>query len=136
MPTPFNPLPAPGDIVWCHFPEGLGTPGPKPRPALIIAVSRDDHAVQLAYGTSQKTYKIYPGEFALDPNDAGFSDSGLDRRTKFDLNRIVQLPFNSIWFTLSPSSTPQTPLPKMGVLHPSYIKAAQKAKAQAKNHNF
>lgn len=129
-PIPFNPLPAPGDIVWCHFPEDLGAPGPKPRPALITAVSRDDHAVQLAYGTSQKTDKIYPGEFILDPNDAGFSDSGLDRRTKFDLNNIVKLPFDSTWFTQSPNATPQIPPPKMGILHPSYFKVVREAQAK------
>lgn len=125
--TNFNPLPAPGDIVWCHFPELDGTPGPKSRPALVVGVSPADHAVMVAYGTSQKTKKIYPGEFALDPNDSGFSDSGLSRRTKFDLNHRIQLPFDSEWFEKAPGFAGHMPLPKMGVLHPSYMAAASAA---------
>lgn len=127
MPTPstlFRPLPAPGDIVWCHFPQSLGEPGPKPRPALVVAVSLADHAVMVVYGTSQKTDKIYPGEFVLDPNDAGFADSGLSYRTKFNLSTQVKLPFSHGWFDQAPGFAGHIPLPKMGVLHPSYMAAA------------
>lgn len=55
-----NPLPTPGDIVWCHFPitANLGNPGPKPRPALVIAVSPEHHVVKVVYGTSQKRTKF------------------------------------------------------------------------------
>lgn len=79
----------------------------------------------VAYGTSQKTDKIYPGEFVLDPNDAGFPVSGLSYRTKFDLNlnRQATLPFDHEWFDKAPGITGHIPLPKMGVLHPSYMRA-------------
>lgn len=130
MTVPFHPLPAPGDIVWCNFPQTLGNPGPKPRPALVVAVATAQHAVKIAYGTSQKTNKLYPGEFVLDPADAGFSDSGLATCTKFDLGQTVTVPFDSDWFSPSPGITPSTPLPKMGVLHPSYMPALQTAVRQ------
>jgi len=127
MTKKFNPLPAPGDFVWCHFPEIIGKPGPKARPALVVAVSVIDHAVEIAYGTSQKTDRIYPGEFLLDPSDAGFDDSGLACATKFDLNNCVKLPFDSDWFALNMGVYASIPLPKIGVLHPSYVHAAHKA---------
>lgn len=131
---PFNPLPAPGDIVWCHFPQSVGKPGPKPRPALVLAVAPTEHAIQVAYGTSQKTApnQLYPGEFALDPTDPGFQSSGLFRRTKFDLGNVVKIYFNSDWFSPCPGQVPQVPLPKMGILHPSYMGAAKKALGQIK----
>jgi len=126
---PFRPLPAPGDIVWTFFPqsEDLGYPGPKPRPALVLFISEEDHAVEIAYGTSQRTDKMYPGEFVLDPADAGFAISGLSARTKFDLGRTVRLPFNSNWFKPSPDVHVSSPLPKMGTLHASYMIAAGRA---------
>lgn len=91
----FVPLPAPGDIVWCAFPQLPRVPGPKKRPALVARVSRATHEVAVAYGTTQKTVQRYPTEFVLDPSDFGFAASGLSYRTKFDLAVIVQLPFDS-----------------------------------------
>ncbi|MBC3374253.1 hypothetical protein HU762_09895 [Pseudomonas sp. SWRI92] len=131
MTVPFRPLPAPGDFVWCHFPEVVGKPGPKARPGLIVAVFDDDHAVRIAYGTTQKTEKLYPGEFVLDPADPGFSSSGLTHRTKFDLNHEVQVLFDSDWFAPNQSVYACVPLPKMGRLDVSYYPAVQKA-AKAK----
>lgn len=127
----FLPLPAPGDIVWCCFPEVIGTPGPKLRPALVVAVSSQDHAVIVVYGTSQKTNRIYPTEFVIDPADAGYAVSGLSFRTKFDMDRELKLPFDSDWFAPAPGLTPQLPLPKLGVLHACFWKAAKAASANA-----
>lgn len=117
----FNPLPAAGDIVWCAFPQVLGQPGPKNRPALVARVSPTTHEVSVVYGTSQKTHQIYPTEFVLDPADSGFSSSGLSHRTKFDVATQVQLPFDSDWFAAAPGPQVNSPLPKMGILHPSYM---------------
>lgn len=128
----FHPLPAPGDIVWCRFPQALGLPGPKSRPALVVRVARARHEVAVVYGTSQKTRRLYPTEFVLDPADAGFVVSGLSHRTKFDLAVLVQLPFNTQWFAPAPGSVPQSPLPKMGVLHPSYMAVASAARGRVK----
>jgi hypothetical protein len=132
MTTTFNPLPAPGDIVWCHFPQSIGKPGPKPRPALVLACAPTTHEIMVAYGTSQKTdpHSIYPGEFVMDPQDAGFSVSGLTYRTKFNLADRVKIPFDSNWFEPAPGLDAATPLPKMGIMHPSYFKAAKKAQDQ------
>lgn len=62
------PLPEAGDIVWRRFPrQGLPAPGPKPRPALVVDIGclRDEPAVEVIYGTSQKVDRLYPGEFAI-----------------------------------------------------------------------
>ncbi len=117
----FNPLPASGDIVFCRFPQTVGVPGPKSRPALVVGVSKDDHEVQVIYGTSQKTDRLYPTEILLSQSDAGFADSGLCYATKFDTGTIVQLPFDNEWFDVAPGQMKLVPLPKMGVLHPSYM---------------
>ncbi|MGV7211197.1 type II toxin-antitoxin system PemK/MazF family toxin [Oxalobacteraceae bacterium A2-2] len=123
----FHPLPAPGDIVWCAFPQTLGEPGPKKRPALVARVSHATHEVSVVYGTSQKTHRLYPTEVALDPADSGFSSSGLSHRTKFDVAVQVQLPFDSDWFAPAPGPGVHSPLPKMGILHPSYMAAIANA---------
>ena len=128
MSTKYTPLPTIGDIVWCHFPQEMGTPGPKPRPALVIAVSTAHNLVRVAYGTSKKTGSLYPGEFVLDPSDGGFADSGLEVRTKFDVGNLVTLPFDDTWFAPSPLLKIGTPAPKMGSLHISYLPAAINAR--------
>jgi len=89
--------------------------------------------VQVAYGTSQKTGNLYPGEFVLDPNDKGFADSGLEVRTKFDVGNLVQLPFDDKWFAPSPLLKTGTPAPKMGSLHVSYLNAAISARTAYNN---
>jgi hypothetical protein len=125
----FNPLPAPGDIVWCRFPEALGSPGPKSRPALVLAVSPTTHEVELAYGTSKKTQQVYPGEFVVAQSDSGFVESGLSYTTKFDLSHRVKLPFNVEWFQAAPGCPGNIPLPKIGILHACFYKIAADAAA-------
>ena len=120
---PYFPLPTPGDIVWCAFPETVGQPGPKNRPALVVRVAPTTHAVSVVYGTSRRTDKLFPTEIVLDPTDAGFALSGLSYRTKFDLAVQVQLPFDGTWFSPAPGPQINSPLPKMGVLHPGYMPA-------------
>lgn len=126
MPKNFHPLPATGDILWSQFPQSVGTPGPKPRPVLVVAVSILDHAVEVIYGTSQKTNRIYPSEFVLDPSDPGFKISGLSYRTKFDFRQKVKLPFDSDWFSQAPKVV-NSPLPKLGTLDSCYFIAARAA---------
>ncbi|BCS51492.1 hypothetical protein JUNP479_4303 (plasmid) [Aeromonas jandaei] len=125
----FSPLPSIGDILWCHFPQApqLGTPGPKPRPAIVVAVSSSTNEVAVIYGTSQKTNKIYATEFVMDPSDPGFAISGLSFRTKFDCAARVKLPFNEDWFAIAPKWPSLSPLPKLGTLHPSYMPAITSA---------
>lgn len=128
----FDPLPAPGDIVWCLFPETVGQPGPKPRPALVLAVAPELKAITVAYGTSQKTDRIYPTEFLIDSNDPNFALTGLSVPTKFDMANQEKIPFNSDWVAKAPSPFPNTPLPKLGVLPANFVKVAREAAGRRK----
>ena len=125
------PIPEAGDIVWCHFPQDKKLkPGPKPRPALIVKVF-DDHAprfyAEVAYGTSQKTDRLHPGEFLITRRDgAAWQISGLSYETKFNFSQTVELPYDSEWFGLA-SGTPYGQNPKLGLLHPSLLRRAQAA---------
>jgi len=122
--------PKPGDIVWCRFPEGKTLyPAPKARPALVLRVGQiaGQSAVAIAYGTSQKVNRLFPGEFAIVPADgAAYTASGLSYPTKFNLARSVELPYNDRWFAVPPAA-PFGQQPKLGVLHPSLMRRAQAA---------
>ena len=113
------PQPDVGDIVWCRFPEQiLGNPGPKPRPSLVVKVGdRKPHMyVQVIYGTSKKTDKIYPSEFLIKEDDKhAYQKSGLRHPTKFNFNTLIELPYNNKWFEI-PSAASYGKCPKMGIL--------------------
>jgi PemK-like, MazF-like toxin of type II toxin-antitoxin system len=127
------PPPSPGDIVWCHFPFLPATqPGPQPRPALVVSVRmfEDGVTIQVAYGTTQRTTALRSGEFliAKDRHPVAFKQAGLAFDTKFDLNRVVELPWTDRYFKVPPTPNPafgQTP--KLGSLHASMIKALRAA---------
>lgn len=127
--------PEPGDIVYCRFPENkLPAPGPKPRPALVLAVGDLDGIchVTVAYGTSQKTAHLYAGEFLIAPEDGdAFEISGLSFTTKFDLRHAIDLPYNDVWFRVPPAA-PHGQSPRLGSLHASLMRRAQAA-ARAAN---
>lgn len=126
--------PTAGDIVWCHFPDNIH-PRPKPRPALILAVCDDDApqlTVRVAYGTSQRATALHRGEFSIlrEPDVVGYAAAyeaaGLSYDTKFDLKQALDLPYSTKWFSVPPAaSTGQCP--KLGVLHPSLVRAVQAA---------
>ena len=127
------PEPAAGDILWCRFPVELGKPD-KPRPALVIVVFDDDAPefhVRVAFGTSQRTSTLYRGEFLVSraTNAPAFAASGLSYDTKFDLRKIVDLPYHTEWFAVPPSA-PHGQIPKLGTLHPSLMRAFQAAYAE------
>lgn len=130
MANNYHPLPAPGDIIWCKFPqhEDLGNPGPKARPGLILNVFVDIHAVLIVYGTS-RTESCYKGEFVI---DSQLETAGLSWPTKFDLNRLQKLPFNAEWFAVAPGVEITTPLPKMGVIPPVFMPVMRAAWANRK----
>ena len=134
MPAPF-PLPAPGDLVWCRFPEDLQkAPGPKPRPGLVLAVGEleGQPAVTIAFGTSQKTDRLYAGEFLISPADGpAFRAAGLSYPTKFNLLKTVDLLYTDGWFDVAPGR-PFGHSPKMGVLHASLMRRAQAAHSGAR----
>jgi hypothetical protein len=113
-------MPSAGDIVYCRFPHDLvDKPGPKPRPALVLAVGEDEdgYEVVVAYGTSQKVRDLVRGEFAIYESDTpAFEKSGLSFPTKFNLRKTVCVPYNSHWFAPPPSpSVSQSP--RLGELH-------------------
>lgn len=127
---PFAPLPAPGDIVYCQFPEKLGSPGLKPRPVLVISQREADDgtlALEVAYGTSQKTKQLYAGEFLIASVDVhAFDLAGLSFDTKFDLAHTQVLPYTTKWFKVPPNPR-FGQSPKLGSLHPSLLRTAQAA---------
>lgn len=126
--------PDPGDIVWCRFPQRpRDVPGPKPRPALVLAVTEheDGIVVTVAYGTSQKVQQLAAGEFAIRKaeNKAAYELAGLSYDTKFDLRNRVELPWNDTFFAV-PSNPAHGQTPKLGSLHIGMeraLKAAAKA---------
>lgn len=123
-------IPKNGDIVWCRFPETMGRPGPKPRPALIIEIGADAQnkpVVTVVYGTSKKIDRLYPSEFKIAREDGeSFRLSGLAADTKFDFNHRVKLPYCSMWFAQAPGqmNVDQT---KLGVLAPDLVARAKLA---------
>jgi hypothetical protein len=122
--------PTAGDIVWCHFPDGV-RPRPKPRPALILVVFDDDapqFTVRVAYGTSQRTAELHRGEFCIAQLQmaAAYKVAGLSYDTQFDLKQIVDLPYNRDWFSVPPAA-PHGQVPKLGILHASLMRTLQAA---------
>lgn len=119
--------PVDGDIVWCLFPEKIGKPGPKPRPALIIELGSDANnnpIVTVIYGTTQKLNRMYPSEFKIEKSDgASFALSGLAYDTKFDFNHQVKLPFCDAWFGVYTGKQIGNQ-PKIGVLAPNLVARA------------
>jgi hypothetical protein len=93
------PRPQPGDIVWCRFPQDLvPRPGPKPRRALVLAVGdiEGDTAVEVAFGTSQRTHRLHRAEFLIGPDDGdAFRIAGLSHPNQFDLAKRLELPCTS-----------------------------------------
>ena len=122
------PEPAAGDIMWCHFPFLPATePGPKPRPALVVGIRKfeDGVTIQVAYATTQRTTSLRAGEFLIsrDKHPVAFKQAGLAFDTKFDLNKIVELPWTDRYFKVPPMPNlafGQTP--KMGSLHASMMR--------------
>lgn len=125
------PVPEPGDIVWCRFPERpRDVPGPKPRPALVLEVSQyeDGHLLKVAYGTSKKVNQLMAGEFAICKltNPLGYQLAGLALDTKFDLRAVVEIPWDELFFAIPPRPE-HGQHPKLGVLHPSLVKVVASA---------
>lgn len=124
------PEPTAGEIVWCHFPDNIN-PRPKPRPGLIVSTKVDEEGlifVSVAYGTSQKTNRLSGGEFRITRGEhpAAYASAGLSYDTKFDLRNVLELPFNSIYFSVPPHA-PHGQNPKLGSLHPSMVRIAAAA---------
>jgi hypothetical protein len=88
--------------------------------------------VCVSYGTSQKTDRLYSGEFRISKSEhpAAYASAGLSYDTKFDLRNILELPFNDAYFSVPPHA-PHGQTPKLGTLHPSMVRIAAFAYAAA-----
>lgn len=131
--------PDPGDIVWCRFPpRPRDVPGPKPRPALVLAVTEheDGTAVMVAYGTSQKVDRLVSGEFAIRKatHKTAYATAGLSYDTKFDLRTTIELPWNALFFAVPPDA-PHGQTPKLGSLHIGMMQALAAAAKAVKTSN-
>lgn len=129
------PEPAAGEIAWCRFPDHVH-PRPKPRPGLIVSTQEDEDGrifVSVAYGTSQKTNRLYSGEFRITRSEhpAAYASAGLSFDTKFDLRNVLELPFNDVYFSVPPHA-PHGQIPRLGTLHPSMVRIAAAAFASVK----
>ena len=82
----------------------------------------------MAYGTSQKTDQLYSGEFRITKAEhtAAYASAGLSYDTKFDLSKVLELPFNDAYFSVPPHA-PHGQIPKLGTLHPSMVRIAPTA---------
>jgi len=124
-------LPAPGDIVWCLFPEVPDIePGPKPLPALVIRVDRrqDGDLVSLVYGTSKNLIRLRSGEVAItqSKNPAAYALAGLAYDTKFNFKVIVELPWTNRYFKV-PTRNLHGNTPKIGTLHATILHSVEVA---------
>lgn len=133
------PEPTAGDIAWCHFPGHIH-PKPKARPGLITSTHVDDEGrvfVTVAYGTSQKTDRLYRGEFRITKSEhaAAYAIAGLSYSIKFDLGKMIDLPYNADYFSVPPHA-PYGQTPQLGTLHPSMVRVAAAAYAACENQPF
>jgi PemK-like, MazF-like toxin of type II toxin-antitoxin system len=124
-------LPAPGDIVWCLFPQVPNIePGPKPRPALVISIEmrEDGDVLSVVYGTSQNVTRLKTGELAITQahHPAAYELAGLAYDTKFDFKVKVDLPWSDRYFKVPPRS-PHGNTPKIGTLHATVLRAVEAA---------
>jgi len=71
---------------------------------------------------------LHRGEFSIlrEVNAAAFRAAGLSYDTKFDLKQTIDLPYTAEWFCVPPTA-PHGQTPKLGVLHPSLVRAFQAA---------
>ena len=124
-------LPAPGDIVWCLFPEVPNSePGPKPRPAIVLSIEcrEDGDQVSVVYGTSRNLTRLKVGEVAITKtkNPAAYVLAGLAYDTKFDFKVIVDLLWSERYFKV-PARSPHGNTPKIGTLHATILRAVEAA---------
>ncbi|MFZ9813174.1 MAG: hypothetical protein ACO3DD_08840, partial [Burkholderiaceae bacterium] len=82
----------------------------------------------VADGTTLKTNRLYSGEFRITKSEhpAAYASAGLSYDTKFDLSKLLELPYNDDYFSVPPHA-PHGQIPKLGTLHPSLVRIAAAA---------
>ncbi len=81
-----------------------------------------------AYGTSQRTDRLYRGELRITKSEhpSAYASVGLSYDTKFDLSKMLELPYNDDHFSVPPHA-PHGQTRKLGTLHPSRVRIAAAA---------
>jgi hypothetical protein len=111
---PASTLPAPFDVVWCHFPfiENPEQPAPKARPAIVVRTAISDPGfcpeVNVIYGTSVLKMDKRPHDFFV-TNFQDKDEAGLYQASRFDLDKILWLPWAKEFF-VSPGRLYPTPV--------------------------
>lgn len=140
-----HPTPVAGDIVLCYYPEREDPtkPGPKARPCIVLAetVGEDGKPVlHLVAGTSKKLDRLFPHEFIVKASDMPFDDStsGLRVDTKFDMSRLIQVPYTEKWLMARVSQN-SVMTPVLGRINTQERKAVcdilDRVKSQLKVHD-
>lgn len=115
----------PGDVLSIRFPlaENPSQPGPKVRPVIVLADHKDSKCRKLTvtYGTSAKPRKFGKHLLPLHHPDS-LAAAGLDKRTTFNLNRTITVPFDKEFFVTSPDGQF-----RLGTLKPLDIRRCRKA---------
>jgi len=100
---PVSTLPAPYDVVLCQFPEDLDLQKPplKMRPGIVLQTAHSEEGfipeVRLIYGTSKTKLQKRPFDLIVMNNQAMY-DAGLNRATRFDLDKIIWMPWAAEFF--------------------------------------
>lgn len=102
---PSGTIPAPASLVWCAFPDHLipDQPSPKSRPGLVFKVRALENPpderflVLVAYGTSKLKTGKRPNDYTI-ANSATLDVLRLPRATRFDLDKMVWLPWAKPFF--------------------------------------
>ena len=91
---------------------------------MTVTEREDGIIVGIAYGTSQGLTRLMSGEFAIrrEANSAAYDLAGLSCDTKFDLRRVIDLPWHETFFAVPPDAR-HGQAPKLGTLHPSMMNA-------------
>jgi hypothetical protein len=93
-------LPVPGEICLARFPyvESPDAPAPKLHPVLVLALNRSLGPLTLyvAYGSSQRLADARPWDLVLSLDEA--AEVGIDKATRFHLDRRAWLPYDDTWF--------------------------------------
>lgn len=100
-------------IVWCAFPDHIfpEKPGPKNRPALVLAVRHADESltnrfvVRVVYGTSKLKSNKRPFDFTIE-NYGLRALCRLPQATRFDLDQVMWLPWARPFFEPLEGETP------------------------------
>ena len=96
------PAPQVGAILWARMPEDGGDAKAKMRPVVVLDVSNQNGLtyVTVAKGTSKHIDEVFLGEFIVrSPVDQ--ECCGLNKPTKFQLQRRETLPLTEAWFLMS-----------------------------------